>query len=78
MKRKSRKMRYNDELRTTEPLSFRIAQTTGNRLFYGFHKEDNQTKSFIINKIQSVEVTNTPYVERKYLIPVCRKKYRMA
>ena len=64
------KMRYNNELRTIEPLSFRIAQTTGNRLFYGFHREDNQTKSFIINKIQSVEVTNTPYMEREHPIEI--------
>ena len=64
------KMRYKDELRTIEPISFRIAQTTGNRLFYGFHKEDNQIKSFAISKIQSVEVTNIPYVEREHPIEI--------
>ena len=64
------KMRYNNELRTIEPLSFRIARTTGNRLFYGFHREDTQTKSFIINKIQSIEVTNIPYMEREHPVEI--------
>ena len=64
------KMKYKNKLRTIEPLSFREAQTTGNRLFYGFHREDNQTKSFIIDNIESVEVTNTPYVEREYPIEI--------
>lgn len=64
------KMRYRDKLRTIEPLSFRKAQTTGNRLFYGFHKEDNQSKAFIINKIQSVEVTNIPYIEREHPVEI--------
>ena len=64
------KMRYKDELRTIEPISFRLAQTTGNRLFYGFHREDNQTKSFIVDNIQSIEVTNIPYVEGEYPIEI--------
>ena len=64
------KMRYKDELRTVEPISFRIAQTTGNRLFYGFHREDSQTKSFIIDKIQSIEVTNIPYIEREHPVEI--------
>ncbi len=57
------KMVYTNKLRTIEPLSFRQAKNE-NRLFYGFHREDNQTKAFILDRIQSVEVTNIPYTER--------------
>ncbi len=63
------KLKYKDKVRTIEPLSFRIAKKTGNKLFYGFHREDKKVKAFIINKIQSVEVTNVPYVE-KYLVEI--------
>jgi len=64
------KMRYKDELRTIEPISFRAIQSTNNRLFYGFHREGSQTKAFTIHKIQSVEVTNIPYVEREHPIEI--------
>ena len=57
------KMLYSNKLRTIEPLSFRQARN-GNKLFYGFHREDNQLKSFNLNKIQSVDVTNIPYTEK--------------
>ena len=66
------KLLYTNELRTVEPLSFRIGKTTGNRLFYGFHKEDNQLKSFLLKNIQSVEVTNIPYKE-KYPVEIPAK-----
>ena len=64
------RMTYKNELRTIEPLSFRTVQRTGNLLFYGFHREDSKTKAFTINKIQSIEVTNIPYVERKHPVEI--------
>ena len=62
------KMVYKDKLRTIEPLSFRQAKN-GNRIFYGFHREGHKTKAFTLSKIQSVEVTNIPYIE-KYPIEI--------
>ena len=64
------KMRYHDKWITIEPLSFRRSQATGNRLFYGFHREDGQIKCFIVRKIQSIEVTNIPYEERKHPVEI--------
>ena len=62
------KLRYSDKLRTIEPISFRQA-TNGNRLFYGFHREDNKIKAFSLEKIQSVDITNIPYTE-KYRVEI--------
>ena len=57
------KLRYSNKLRTIEPISLRQAKN-GNRIFYGFHREDNKIKAFSLGKIQSVEVTNIPYIEK--------------
>ena len=64
------KLLYKSKLRTVEPLSFRTAQTTGNRLFYGLHREENKVKAFRLDKIQSVEVTNIPYTEKLYPVEI--------
>ncbi len=58
------KLLYTNKLRTIEPLSFRTVQTTGNQLFYGFHRENEKVKAFNLDKIQSVEITNLPYTEK--------------
>ena len=55
---------YSNKLRTIEPISFRQAKN-GDRVFYGFEREKNQIKSFSLEKIQSVDVTNIPYTENK-------------
>ena len=64
------KMEYSGKQRTIDPLSFREVRRTGNRLFYGFNREDNQVKAFSIDKIESIEVTNIPYEERQYPIEI--------
>ncbi len=51
-------------------MSFRTARTTGNRLFYGFHREDDKAKAFRLDKIQSVEVTNVPYAEKRHPVEI--------
>lgn len=58
------KLRYNNKLRTVEPLSFRINTSTGNRLFYGHERDSGHPKAYSISKIQSVEITNIPYTEK--------------
>lgn len=54
---------YHAETRTVEPLSFRRSKD-GNRLFYGYEREAGHPKAYSLSKIQSVEVTNKPYVEK--------------
>ncbi len=58
------KIRYNNKLRTVEPLSFRINTSTGNRLFYGHERDSGHPKAYSISKIQSIEITNIPYTEK--------------
>lgn len=58
------KLRYNNKLRTVEPLSFRINTSTGNRLFYGHERDSGHPKAYSISKIQSIEITNIPYTEK--------------
>lgn len=58
------KLRYNNKLRTVEPLSFRINTSTGNRLFYGHERDSGHPKAYSISKIQSIEITNIPYMEK--------------
>ena len=56
-------LRYHDKVRTVEPLSFRTA-SSGNRLFYGYEREVGHTKAYALEKIQGVNVTNIPYIEK--------------
>lgn len=58
------KLLYSDKLRTVEPLSFRTNTKTGNRLFYGYEREAEHAKAYSIPNIQSVEITNIPYMEK--------------
>jgi predicted DNA-binding transcriptional regulator YafY len=58
------KLTYKDEVRTVEPYSYRISPTGSGTLFYGFHREDNQIKAFLLDKIQSVEPSDEPYSPR--------------
>jgi len=58
------KLLYSDKLRTVEPLSFRTNTKNGNRLFYGYEREAEHAKAYSISKIQSVEITNVPYIEK--------------
>jgi len=55
---------YNGKQRTVEPLSFRTSLSTGNRLFYGYEREAGHVKAYSISKIQSVDITNLPYIEK--------------
>lgn len=55
---------YSGKDRTVEPISFRTAVATGNRLFYGYERETSQVKAYNIFKIEGVAVTNIPYTER--------------
>lgn len=57
-------LKYNNKQRTVEPLSFRTNTKTGNRLFYGYEREAGHVKAYSISKIQSVEITNTPFIEK--------------
>lgn len=54
---------YHAKTRTVEPLSFRQSKN-GNRLFYGYERDAGHPKAYSLSKIQSVEVTNEPYVEK--------------
>ncbi|VAW26770.1 hypothetical protein MNBD_BACTEROID06-302 [hydrothermal vent metagenome] len=67
------KLRYNNRDRTVEPLSFRTARN-GNRLFYGFEREAEHPKAYSITNIQSVEITDLPYVE-KYPVEISATGY---
>lgn len=57
------KLKYSGKTRTVEPISFRTS-SAGNRLFYGFEREANHAKAYSISKIQSIDITNTSYVEK--------------
>lgn len=59
---------YHGKTRTVEPLSFRRSKD-GNRLFYGHEREAGHPKAYSLSKIQSVDVTNKPYVE-KYSVEI--------
>ena len=63
------KIQYGGQWKTVEPLSFRVSQN-GNRLFYGFEREDGQTKAFAVDKIQSVKITSIPYEEKKHPVEI--------
>jgi len=58
------KLLFSDKLRTVEPLSFRTNTKNGNRLFHGYEREAEHAKAYSISKIQSVEITNEPYIEK--------------
>lgn len=58
------KLEYKDKVRVVEPLSFRINTKTGNRLFYGHERDAGHPKAYSISKIQTVEITNVPYIEK--------------
>ncbi len=58
------KLQYNNKIRVVEPLSFRINTNTGNRLFYGYERDAEHVKAYSISNIQSVEITNAPYMEK--------------
>jgi len=62
-------LEYSNKKRTVEPLSFRVNTKTGNRLFYGYEREAGHVKAYSISKLQSVVITNLPYVE-KYLVEI--------
>lgn len=57
------KLRYHNEERTIEPLSFRTIRDD-KKLFFGLEREAGHVKRYEINKIESVEVTNLSYVEK--------------
>lgn len=57
------KLTYSGKERTVEPLSFRKSQD-GNRLFYGFEREDGHAKAFSLSRIQNLTITNIPYTEK--------------
>jgi len=56
-------LRYHGKTRTIEPLSFRRSKA-GKRLFYGFEREANHVKAYELGKIESVRVTELPYIAR--------------
>ena len=56
-------VQYNNKYRTIEPLSFRTS-SAGNRLFYGYEREAGHVKAYTLSKIQSVDITEQPYIER--------------
>ena len=58
------KLSYNSKIRVVELLSFRINTNTGNKIFYGFERDAGCVKAYSISKIESIEVTNLPYVEK--------------
>lgn len=62
-------MNYHNKTRTIEPLSFRRSKN-GNRLFYGYERNDSQVKAYLIQKIQNVQVTNEPYTEKGYPVEI--------
>lgn len=68
------KLRYKSKTRTIEPLSFRTS-SIGNRLFFGFERESNQVKSYLISKFQSIEITNMAYTEKQYPIEISSSGY---
>ncbi len=55
---------YNGKQRIVEPLSFRTSVSRSNRLFFGYEREVDHVKAYIISKIQSVEISNLPYTEK--------------
>ncbi len=63
------RLTYHDKVRTVEPLSFRKTKD-GNRLFYGHEREVDHTKAYSLSKIQGVQITNLPYVEREHPVEI--------
>ena len=56
-------LQYGSRYHTVEPLSFRTSDT-GGRLFYGYERGTGQVKAYSLPEIQSVDVTDLPYVEK--------------
>ncbi len=56
-------LRYGGEVRLVESYSFR-ANREGAKLFYGFHREDNQMKCFRVDRFESVEITKSGFTPR--------------
>lgn len=46
------KLLYENNPRIAEPLALRTVKATGNRLFYGLDREDNQVKIFHLEKFR--------------------------
>ncbi len=63
------RLKYKERFRTVEPLSFRQDRTTGNKLFYGFERDENTVKSYNLNRIEDVQVTTEAYIP-KYEIEI--------
>ena len=57
------KLIYHEKKRTIEPLLFRTS-LQGKQLFYGYEREGEKVKAFSLSKIQSVEISNLPYIEK--------------
>lgn len=60
---------YHNKVRTLEPLSFRRAKN-GNRLFYGYERNEAKVKAYSLDKIQGVQITNDAYVEKSYPVEI--------
>ncbi len=56
-------LKYHNKNRIVEPLSFRRSRD-GNRLFYGYERDSNQSKAYTLDKIENIKITNKPYVEK--------------
>ncbi|MDC0980415.1 nucleotidyl transferase AbiEii/AbiGii toxin family protein [Bdellovibrionales bacterium] len=54
---------YTNKKKTIEPYSFRIGKAN-RKLFYGYHRKDQQIKCFPLDGIQSITVTNAAYTPR--------------
>lgn len=62
-------MLYHDKKRTVEPLSFRKSEK-GNKIFFGYEREESTIKRFSLHEIQDVTITNLSYEERDYPIEI--------
>jgi len=66
-------LKYNNKVRTVEPLSFRKTNN-GNRLFYGYEQDSKHPKAYTLSKIQFVEITDMEYIE-KYPVEINSSGY---
>lgn len=62
-------MRYNNQWRHVEPMSYRLSKKTKKLLFYGWCRIHDETHAFKLEKIQGLIVTDqvfTPHFEPEF------------
>ncbi len=64
-------LRYNNEVRTVEPYSFRTSKADA-RLFYGFELEAGQIKCYRLDRFQSVDILSETFNPR-YMVEISAK-----